>query len=68
MTTPSTELTGGVAFSCCALLAAYFILSAVAVTVAIVDIVGGRTHLALDIFLLLVFALPTVTGAFRRVA
>lgn len=56
------ELSTEAAFGCCFLLAVYFIGAAIAVAVSVVDLVQGRTHLWLDVLLLVLFALPMLRG------
>lgn len=65
MTQRKQEISTDTALACCGMIAAYILLSALAITVAVVDIVGGRTHLALDVFLLVVFGMPYVASRFR---
>lgn len=61
-----TKITGEAAIACCGLIVVYVALTALALAVAITDMVGGRTHLTLDIVLLVVFGLPYVASTFRR--
>lgn len=53
---------GLVVGSCCLLLIVWLVGCAIATTVAIVDLVQGRTHLWLDALLLWAFTLPLVTS------
>ena len=66
MTQANVKLNSETAVACCGLIVAYILLSALAITVAVVDIIGGRTHLALDIFLLVVFGMPYIASRFGR--
>ena len=60
-----TEWPLSVSLGCCALLLLYAAGCVVATVVAITDLVGQRTHLGLDIVLLLLFGVPLLRTQFR---